>query len=103
MFLFAGLLAYIIISGFIGIFPYEKSDILGNEVHVKNTLVFTMMLVVDLLLLGLGIYFGWMRTPTEDVGQKQTAPEEKEKEAQQEEVVFSDVETNETTEEEKEE
>lgn len=102
MFLFAGLLAYIVISGFVGIFPYDRPDPLANDVVIEYSLVRTIMLVVDLLLLGLGIYFGWMRTPVEEVEKKQPLPKEEEKETQQE-VVFSDVETNDSPEEEKEE
>ncbi|MHA1555786.1 MAG: hypothetical protein ACTSPM_02520, partial [Candidatus Heimdallarchaeota archaeon] len=104
MFLFAGLLAYIIISGFIGIFPFERPDPLGNEVIVKSDLMLTIMLVVDLILLGLGIYFGWMRTPVEDVDPKQAEPEEGKEEEVMQEIVFSDVENdNESTEKDKEE
>ncbi|MHA1156969.1 MAG: hypothetical protein ACTSQK_12750 [Candidatus Heimdallarchaeota archaeon] len=104
MFLFAGLLAYILISGFIGIFPFERPDPLGNEVIVKSDLMLTIMLVVDLILLGLGIYFGWMRTPVEDVDPKQAEPEEGKEEEVMQEIVFSDVEKdNESTEEDKEE
>ncbi len=104
MFLFAGLLAYILISGFIGIFPFERPDPLGNEVIVKSSLMLTIMLVVDLILLGLGIYFGWMRTPVEEVDPKQAAPEEGKEEEVMQEIVFSDVEKdNESTEEDKEE
>lgn len=101
MFLFVGLLAYILISGFIGIFPFERPDPLGNEVYLEHSFMFTVMLVMDLLLLGLGIYFGWMRTPLEYVDPKQSSPEVKEEE--QQEIIFSDEETDESTEENKEE
>lgn len=87
MFLFAGLLAYILISAFVGIFPFERPDPLANEVILKYSLMLTIMLIVDLLLLGLGIYFGWMRTPSEDVDPKQLVPVE-----EGEDFIFSDVE-----------
>ncbi len=102
MFLFAGLLAYIVISGFIGIFPFDRPDPLANKVVLEYSLVLTLMLVCDLLFLGLGIYFGWMRTPVEDVNEKQPLSKKEEEETQQE-VIFSDKEIDDSLEEQKEE
>ena len=94
IFLFAGLLAYIFLSGFIGIFPFERPDPLANEVNLKSSLGLTLMLVTDLIFLGLGIYFGWIRsTPETDTSTEKVKAEIKQ------EVVFTETE-EETTEDE---
>lgn len=88
IFLFAALLGYIVISGFTGIFPFERPDPLANEVHLKNSLALTLMLIADLVLLALGIYFGWIRSDskTEKPTEKTQTNEE------QQEVIFTDEE-----------
>ena len=98
IFLFVALLAYILISGFTGIFPFERPDPLANEVQLKSTLGLTLMLIADLILLALGIFFGWIKTPPVSEEQAKKSAEEKPKK-----VIFTDEEVETLEEIEKEE
>ncbi|MFW9922958.1 MAG: hypothetical protein ACFFDW_06675 [Candidatus Thorarchaeota archaeon] len=58
IFLFGGLLAYIITS-YIAPLPPFTTDILQTETTLANVELFTALLIIDLVLLMIGLYFMW--------------------------------------------
>lgn len=59
-FLFFAMAGYLIISYQTGLPPFEI-DIITNEISLSSDLLLTILLAISLALLGLGIYFGWIK------------------------------------------
>ena len=84
MFLFIAILGYLVIGSFVGIPPFAI-DNLTLELIITSDELLTVLIVLDLVALLLGIYFGWIKKPKE----------EKETDEQPDELVFTDEEIEE--------
>ena len=84
MFLFISILGYLVIGSFVGIPPFAI-DNLTLELIITSDELLTVLIVLDLVALLLGIYFGWIKKPK--VEQKT--------EEQSDELVFTDEEIEE--------
>ena len=58
MLLFVGVFGYLVISSFTSIPPFER-DYVSGELLINDTIL-TLLIVVGLIFLGLGVYFGWI-------------------------------------------
>lgn len=78
MVLFVGIFGYLVISSFTGIPPFKR-DLITSEFLINDTIL-TLLIVLGLIFLGLGVYFGWihkfpekeMETETESVEAEET-------------------------------
>ncbi|MBD3192404.1 MAG: hypothetical protein GF308_17325 [Candidatus Heimdallarchaeota archaeon] len=65
-FLFFGIIGYLIISYQTGLPPFDL-DMITGEISLVSDLLFTVLLIIGFVLLGSGIYFGWIKEqPTTD-------------------------------------
>lgn len=94
IFLFGGLLAYIVISYLVPLPPF-KTDLLHTVTTLDNVELFTALLIIDLVLLMVGLYFMWFWKGSK---KKAIAVEEQIPE-QSTEVVFTSQEEDEEKEE----
>ncbi|NHJ03690.1 MAG: hypothetical protein EAX90_02625 [Candidatus Heimdallarchaeota archaeon] len=85
LFLFVAILGYLIIGSFVGIPPFGL-DPITQELFLTSDELLTVLIVVGLLSLLLGLYFGWFR---------KTPSKKEESEDQNEGIIFSDEEIEE--------
>ena len=64
MILFVAVVGYLIISPLAGIPPFQYDDLTHD--FIINELLVTLLGISALILLGLGIYFGWMKKQPEE-------------------------------------
>ncbi|MBK5114360.1 MAG: hypothetical protein KGD59_00645 [Candidatus Heimdallarchaeota archaeon] len=91
--MFGAVFSYLMVGALVFLQPFEF-NIIDQELVVSNPALLTALIVIALVFLGLGYYFGWVRKP------KETEEEKLEEEPQQEiskqkELIFSNVPENE--------
>jgi predicted histidine transporter YuiF (NhaC family) len=91
--MFGAVFSYLMVGVLVFLRPFEF-NIIDQELVVSNPALLTALIVIALVFLGLGYYFGWVRKP------KETEEEKLEEEPQQEiskqkELIFSNVPENE--------
>jgi len=85
--MFAAVFSYLMIGAFVFLPPFEYNPI-NEEFIVYSPGLLAALLIIALIFLGLGFYFGWVKKPKETEEEEQLDDEHLEKTSKQE-VIFS--------------
>lgn len=86
--MFATVLSYLMIGVFVFLPPFEY-NVIDQELLVYNPGLLAALLIIALVFLGLGFYFGWIKKPKETEEEQQLDDEQQKMTSKQEEVIFS--------------
>ena len=85
--MFAAVFGYLMIGAFVFLPPF-MFNITTQELLIDNPGLLATLLVIALVFLGLGFYFGWVKKPIE-TDEEQLDDEPQKKTSEKEEVIFS--------------
>ncbi|TET28245.1 MAG: hypothetical protein E3J70_10070 [Candidatus Heimdallarchaeota archaeon] len=85
--MFIAVLGYLVIGAFVFLPPFEY-NIIDQELLVYNPRLLAALLVIALVFLGLGFYFGWVKK-SKETDEEEFDDEFQNGHSEQEEVIFS--------------
>ena len=86
--MFATVLSYLMIGAFVFLPPFEY-NVIDQELLIYNPGLLAALLIIALVFLGLGFYFGWIKKQKETEEEQQLDDEQQKMTSKQEEVIFS--------------